>query len=384
MTTPAVFDYLESLRARYVADPEMSGHVAQLADLYKRRLWHQLTVKLESYITLPRFKTGDELIQLYYNFIKDFEGKINQLKLVQMVVVISQQYPNVPDIIRFIQEVEAKVTHKEGKMYIRSMLALVKIKNQEADEAKDILDDIKTQLEGVTGIDSTVYAAYYHASLQYYKVKGLALEFYRNGLLYLAYANLDTLPEQERVSLAFDLSLAALIGDSIYNFQELLGHSIIESLQGDNAWIVSLLKAFNSGNQAQCEQVMQQHGIKFQAQPALVNNRQILNQKLAILSLMELVFKRPSEERTISFGTIAQATNLPLHEVELLVMKALSLKLVKGVIDQVEETVTFTWVQPRVLDIQQVAGLKDRLGNWATTVNQTLIMLEGETPELFV
>jgi len=65
-------------------------------------------------------------------------------------------------------------------------------------------------------------------------------------------------------------------------------------------------------------------------------------------------------------------------------MRALSLKLVKGVIDQVEETVTFTWVQPRVLDINQVAGLKDRLGNWATTVNQTLIMLEGETPELFV
>jgi len=102
------------------------------------------------------------------------------------------------------------------------MIALVKIKNQEADEAKDTLDEVKTQLEGVTGIDSTVYAAFYHASLDYYKAKSLALEFYRNGLLYLAYANLDTIPEQEKVSLAFDLSLAALIGESIYNFQELV------------------------------------------------------------------------------------------------------------------------------------------------------------------
>jgi 26S proteasome regulatory subunit N9 len=65
-------------------------------------------------------------------------------------------------------------------------------------------------------------------------------------------------------------------------------------------------------------------------------------------------------------------------------MKALSLKLVKGEIDQVEQKVQFTWVQPRVLDIQQVSGLRDRLATWATTVNQTLILLEGETPELFV
>lgn len=71
-------------------------------------------------------------------------------------------------------------------------------------------------------------------------------------------------------------------------------------------------------------------------------------------------------------------------KVELLVMKALSLKLVKGVIDEVDQKVQFVWVQPRVLDIKQVSGLKDRLATWGATVNKTLIMLEGETPELFV
>lgn len=41
-------------------------------------------------------------------------------------------------------------------------------------------------------------------------------------------------------------------------------------------------------------------------------------------------------------------------QVELLVMKALSVGLVRGSIDEVDERVHMTWVQPRVLDLQQV------------------------------
>lgn len=41
-------------------------------------------------------------------------------------------------------------------------------------------------------------------------------------------------------------------------------------------------------------------------------------------------------------------------QVELLVMKALSVGLVKGSIDEVDGRVHMTWVQPRVLDLQQV------------------------------
>lgn len=47
----------------------------------------------------------------------------------------------------------------------------------------------------------------------------------------------------------------------------------------------------------------------------------------------------------------------PLAQVELLVMKALSVGLVRGSIDEVDKRVHMTWVQPRVLDLQQVRGL---------------------------
>lgn len=47
-------------------------------------------------------------------------------------------------------------------------------------------------------------------------------------------------------------------------------------------------------------------------------------------------------------------TRVSCSQVELLVMKALSVGLVKGSIDEVDKRVHMTWVQPRVLDLQQV------------------------------
>lgn len=49
-------------------------------------------------------------------------------------------------------------------------------------------------------------------------------------------------------------------------------------------------------------------------------------------------------------------------QVELLVMKALSVGLVKGSIDEVDKRVHMTWVQPRVLDLQQVMATSS---SWA-------------------
>lgn len=99
---------------------------------------------------------------------------------------------------------------------------------------------------------------------------------------------------------------------------------------------------------------------------------------------MELVFNKSSDQRNLPFKTIADATKLPVEEVELLVMKALSLKLVKGVIDEVTSTVTITWVQPRILDLNQVAKMRDRVQTWIDSTNQVLQFLESSTaPELF-
>ncbi|KAK7301196.1 hypothetical protein RJT34_12057 [Clitoria ternatea] len=109
--------------------------------------------------------------------------------------------------------------------------------------------------------------------------------------------------------LAFDLSLSALLGDNIYNFGELLAHPI----------------AFNSGDLVRYQELCRMHNAFLRAQPTLVQNEQRLLEKINIFCLMEIIFSRPSEDRTIRLSVIAERTKLSIENVEHLLMKSLSI-----------------------------------------------------------
>lgn len=49
-----------------------------------------------------------------------------------------------------------------------------------------------------------------------------------------------------------------------------------------------------------------------------------------------------------------------------------------------DEVAKLDWVQPRVLDLKQVAAMRDRIAEWSIKVNETAKMMEAKTPELFV
>jgi len=118
------------------------------------------------------------------------------------------------------------------------------------------------------------------------------------------------------------------------------------------------------------------------------------------MALIESVFKRNTDDRTMSFQTIAEETRLPLDEVEHLVMKALrceklscstrvlstdqpphSLKLIRGSLDQVDQKAQITWVQPRVLSREQIGVLATRLSTWVEKLN---VVEQRIAPEVLV
>ena len=65
-------------------------------------------------------------------------------------------------------------------------------------------------------------------------------------------------------------------------------------------------------------------------QTVLMNSSVVLEEKIHLLALMELFFVRPSENRTLSFVDVANALQISKDSVERLVMKAMSIKLLKG------------------------------------------------------
>lgn len=53
------------LEEAQIQRPAAAAQLSELGELYDRKLWHQLTVKLDSFLELPALQQGDFLIQLY-------------------------------------------------------------------------------------------------------------------------------------------------------------------------------------------------------------------------------------------------------------------------------------------------------------------------------
>jgi len=354
------------------------------ADVHVRflfRLWHQLTLKLAQFVKDDYFVQNEGLVEMYENFLADFEHRINMLSLMEIVLYVVKEMKE-PDVaVEFLEREKEKIKNDvEAQVLCMTAIGNIKLQQGKMEETKSIVEQARAILETIDGV-SSVHGRFYELCSNYHKITGSYNDYYRDALRFLGCVELNTMAADEKVDRALHLSLAALLGSDIYNFGELLAHPILESLKGtQHGWLIELLYAFNSGDLAKFEE-LKRH---WQQQADLNRSYKNLQQKISLLCLMELTFKRPSNDRNLSFEVIAKEAQLPLEEVELLVMKALSLGLVKGSIDEVEQMVHMTWVQPRVLDLNQIGHMRDRLSEWCDKVKTQVYSVEDQGPELLV
>lgn len=375
MASAAVKDVTNYLNKKQNASPkELATDWALLEEYHNKKLWHQLTLKLSTFVKNDFLQQDEELIQLYNNFIQVFENKINPLALVEIVVQIIPQFKNPNDAVKFLESIETKVKANSEAVALCKVLQgnihLLQLNNPDA--AKKIIDDVEKIIDEADGV-TTVHGRFYLLASKYFRQKGQHADYYRTALRYLGCIELSDLDKSQQVEHAFFLGLAALLGEGVYNLGELLAHPVLDSLQNTpNAWLVELLFAFNSGDIVKFEAMTPQ----WSTIPDLRAHELKLRQKISLLCLMEMTFKRASNKRDLTFSEIASETRLPLEEVELLVMKALAQGLVRGAIDQVSATVHMTWVQPRVLNKQQISSMVERLNVWCKEVQDMESILE--------
>ncbi|CAH3019569.1 unnamed protein product [Porites evermanni] len=352
-----------------------------LGELYEKRLWHQLTLKLTEFVKNDYFAQNGGLVEMFENFIADFEHRINMLSLMEIVLYVIKEIKEPETALEFLEREKEKIKNDvEAEVLCMTAIGNIKLQQGNMEETKTIVEQARAVLETIDGV-TTVHGRFYELCSNYHKITGSYNDYYRDALRFLGCVDIKTMPVAEQVDKALHLSLAALLGNDIYNFGELLAHPVLESLKGTpHGWLIELLYAFNSGDLSKFEQ-LKRH---WQKQADLNRNYKSLRQKISLLCLMELTFKRPSNDRNLTFEMIAKEAQLPLEEVELLVMKALSLGLVKGSIDEVEQMVHMTWVQPRVLDLTQIGHMRDRLSEWCEKVKTQVYSVEDQGPELLV
>lgn len=267
-----------------------------------------------------------------------------------------------------------KPASQDAYTYALTSVANVRLALKQIAEARKDLDKCESILDTFDSVETEVHANFYHVSASYYQHQHEFAKYYRTALLYLACVDLKDVTENDRQRIAYDLSIAALVSESIYNFGELLLHPILDSLtKTPHAWIRDLLFAFNRGD-LYAYNILQQH---LDANTLLKQHQQFLYQKISLAALTQLVFSRPPQDRSMTFSVISQETKVQPDEIEHLIMKALSLGLLRGSIDQVAEVARITWVQPKVLDRTGIEAMRTRLREWDGGVERLGNWIEG-------
>jgi 26S proteasome regulatory subunit N9 len=373
--------------------PEAGEAVQKLLPLLENKLWHQLTTTIEEEMSNPWLQENDTLVMFYECFIKEFETKINPVKMTEFAVAASQKFSDHDAAVEFLQNAMGRMkptrqdkqsAAEEANIIFKCEIAMHKLALQKVDETKEMMKSAEKTLDAMNEISDLTYSFFYKLCCKFHQQRQAPAEFYRSTLQYLTYTPVDTLSSTEQCEIARDLCLAACAAESIFTFGELLQHPVLQSLVGTEfEWMPTMLKALNVGNIAEYEQICAKESSKIQTFDIMKASEALLKQKLSIAALIELIFRRKADERLIPFADIAEGTGLPLDQVELLLIKALSLKLIRGTLDEVDQNVLITWAIPHALDMDQISVMKDNLVSWRDKTQTTMEFVGDESAEIF-
>jgi len=299
--------------------------------------------------------------------------------LVEIVSKVAQQMDDHDQCLQCLQKTKERVkANPKAVVLCNIIIGRRHMLKDDMTSVKHIIEETDTLVEALDGV-TEVHGRFYLLTSEYYKAIADYANYYVNALRYLGCTDIETISMEDRKEKCFTLALAALLGDNVYNFGELLCHPIVSSLEGTpKAWVIELLRAFNHGDIKKFEALRSY----WTTQSDLQVHELTLKRKMCLLCLMEMTFTKESNQRVLTFEEVSEKTTLPIQEVEILMMKALSLGLVKGTIDQVDQKITMTWVQPRVLDKQQISMMKSRLDKWCLDVQNMEMLLEDKASDI--
>jgi 26S proteasome regulatory subunit N9 len=398
--TTAALEHLESMSTLH---PDLSEQYQSLVGLYQGKLWHQLTISILDFVsdpsvTLRTTATGtNSYLALFDGVVLPIDKRLNQLTLARIASAVAFSLLDDPPyrdgvaaraiLENFLEKRDrlgpSAALHAESRLGLLGLTILARggealtteSSVRALEEVRGSIDRNRPVLAELADTESeaaVVHSAFYETAMTYRKAVGPPEAYYREAIQYVSYTSLSDLSPDEWYNLATDLSLAALTGEGVFNFGEIVTAPALRCLEGTELhYLVELLSAGARGDVLGFQRVADANADAIRMQPSLVSRAEAVKEKITLLALVNMIFERPSLERTLSFEDIADRVVVPVDQVEWVIMRALSLKLIKGTMDQVDETVDVHWVMPRVLDNSQMSELATRFGEWAVKVSKT-------------
>ena len=376
------FKLIKNLGEKY---PSLKTLFEEIDSNLNQNLWYQLSENLISISNKPELQNSKDLIQLYNGLVLFIEPTLNPMKYLEFVQNMLHNYKDkMEEALVFVENIERKNAQKykgEEKIFIKIIKGFCFLELNKMYELEEVVKNTEQDFSGNIEIDSSLYSQYYKLSTLYYEKKENYDNFYNNAFQYLAYET--KISNEDKLNLCYKMCSAMLIGEKLYNFAELLEKDFFKLMTGSKyEWISNLILSFNSAKVDQFLSMVKQNEKIIKENPVLKSNFDFLEIKIRIAALLDLIFQKNKNERTISFEEICKVCDTSLDKIEYICMKALSQGLLKGYIDEVEKKFIVTWIQPKYLDKEKINFMKEKFTSWIEKSKKVLRDLQDNTSVL--
>jgi 26S proteasome regulatory subunit N9 len=368
---PDSFKLISSLSQKH---PVLKSLFDEIDSNLNQHLWYQLSENIIVLSQNPEMQQSKDLIEFYNGVVFFIEPTLNAMKYLEYVQNMIQNYKdNIAEALTFLENIENK--HKdfkgEEKIFIKIIKGFCYLDLNKMFELEEIVKSTKVDFSGKYEIEPSLYAQYYKLSTLFYEKKKDYDNFYDNAFQYLAYET--TISDQEKLDLCYKMCSAMLIGEKLYNFEELIEKDFFKLMKGSKYdWISNLILSFNSAKVDQFLSMIDQNKKNIEENEILRGKSDLLPIKIRIAALLELIFQKNKNDRILTFEEICKVCMTEEDKIEYISMKALSHGLIKGYIDQADKKLFVNWIQPKYLGKEKIGILKDRMTAWIEKAQKVL------------
>ena len=303
---------------------------------------------------------------------------MNPMKYLEFIQSMLKNYQdNMNEGLTFIENIESSHKNYKGeeKIFVKIIKGFCYLELNKMYELEEIVKNTEHDFTGNIEIDTSLYSQYYKLSMLFYEKKQDYDKFYSNAFQYLAYET--KLSNEDKLNLCYKMCAAMLIGEKLYNFAELIEKDFFKLMKGTNyEWISNLILSFNSAKVDQFLLMMEENKKNIEQNQILKEKAEFLPIKIRIAALLDLIFQKNKAERTLTFEEIKKVCICNDDQIEYISMKALSLELIKGYIDEVDKKLVVHWIQPKYLDKDKIVMLQDRFNAWIDKSQKVLLDLQ--------
>jgi len=370
--------------------------IKEIQSLYSRKLYHDVFLKIDSFLacgsnkSLEVLKYLEDLLipECYDEFSSSELGyNIHALETANLSVKVAKckKAFSSGSAIKFLSKClqfihsssqkDDKVDFTEATLVLKTNQAILKYESGITEEANSVLKEVEKYLKEKNSnfecVDPELQKQHYFLGMNYYRGDSHsdAGKFLDAALHYLTYTPASDLDGKMQMGMARDIIHAAIYSKDTFNFGKVLFHPIMNSLKGSkHENLLGLLRAFDEGSMVNFDKF--KFSLEDDGNKLTSNQMKQLQEKMRLMALMVMCWKLEPNKRIVHFTDIARCCALKENSVEIALMRAMSVGLICGTIDQVKGNVTITSVKPRDINRAGVGALLTKVEGWLDKVEE--------------